>query len=107
MKDYMIRFSPASRADMEAVWDSVYDASLDYDTADRYVMAFTDSIIEKKKALKTGIPLCYRGLFTGYYSVNYKAYKAFYRIKDDTVEVLRILLSKSDYMKVLFGEENL
>jgi hypothetical protein len=40
-------------------------------------------------------------LFTGYYSIIYKAYRAFYRIRDNYPEVLRIILTKQDYMKVL------
>ena len=49
----------------------------------------------------SGIPLDYNGLFTGYYSVVYKAYRAFYRVRNEYIEVLRIVLTKQDYMKIL------
>ena len=89
---------------MDAVWDGVWEASMDYDTADKYVDDFLDTIAAKQKLPQTGIPLYYRGLFTGFYSVNFKAYKAFYRINDGYIEVVRILLAKMDYLKILFGE---
>ena len=74
------------------------------DVACQYVEDFADKIAEKKVFPNSGIPLHYRGLFTGFYSVNFKAYKAFYRVIEDYIEVLRIIPAKRDYMKVLFGE---
>lgn len=101
---YKIHYSPEAAKDMEEVWDGVWEASRDYDTSDRYVDDFMDEIAKKAKAPKTGIPLYYKGLFSGFYYVNFKAYKAFYRIDENHIEVVRILLSKMDYMRVLFGE---
>ena len=101
---YKIRYTPEAQNDMDAVWDGVWEASMDYDTADKYVDDFLDTIAAKQKLPQTGIPLYYRGLFTGFYSVNFKAYKAFYRINDGYIEVVRILLAKMDYLKILFGE---
>ncbi len=89
---------------MDVVWDGVYEASKSYDIADNYVSEFADKIEEKKMFPQSGIPLRYRGLFTGFYSVNYKKYKAFYRVNDKYIEVIRIIMEKSDYMKILFGE---
>ena len=104
MTKYRIRYSPEAQKDMDEVWDGVWEASKDFDTADRYVQEFANKISEVKKSPKRGIPLYYRGLFTGFYSVTFKAYKAFYRINGEYLEVARILLAKKDYMKVLFGE---
>ena len=89
---------------MDGVWDDVLEASREPDVADQYVEDFADKIAEKKLFPNSGIPLHYRGLFTGFYSVNFKAYKAFYRVMEDYIEVLRIIPAKRDYMKVLFGE---
>ena len=63
-----------------------------------------DKIGKKADFPYSGIPLCYRGLFTGFYSVNYKAYKAFYRVTEKKLEVIRILPIKMDYLRVLFPE---
>ena len=99
---YRIRYTPRAQRDMDAVWDSVYEASGEFDTADQYVDDFICEIAGKKNFPKSGIPVYYRGLFTGYYAVIFKAYKAFYRIVDDYIEVLRIIMMKEDYMEKLF-----
>ena len=100
---YQIRYAPEALRDMDAVWDGVVQASGSYDLADQYVTEFANAIAGKKAFPLSGIPLYYRGLFTGYYSVNYKAYKAFYRVRDGYVEVARILMMQQDYMNTLFG----
>ena len=101
---YKIRYTPTARKDMETVWDGVLEASASYDIADKYVEEFADKIAAKKDFPESGIPLYYCGLFTGFYSVNFKAYKAFYRLNDGYIEVIRVLLAKMEYMKILFGE---
>lgn len=83
----------------------MYEALKSYDIADWYVEEFADTIAVKKTFPFSGIPLEYRGLFTGFYFVNYKKYKAFYRMRDGSLEVIRIIMSKSDYIKMLFGEQ--
>jgi plasmid stabilization system protein ParE len=101
---YLIRYTPEAMRDMDAVWNGVYEASKSYEIADRYVNEFIAAISNKREFPFSGIPLQYRGLFTGFYSVNYKKYKAFYRVRDNYVEVARIIMSKQDYMRILFGE---
>ena len=98
---WKLRYTPEAQRDMDAVWDGVLKASGDYDVADRYVEEFADEIAKKKQYPHSGIPLDYNGLFTGYYSVVYKAYRAFYRVRNEYIDVLRIVLIKQDYMKVL------
>ena len=102
---YVIRYSPSARRDIDRVWDDVFSASAGLEVAECYVMDFLDVTAQKRVFPESGIPLYYRGLFTGFYSVNFKAYKAFYRVHGNYVEVIRVLLQKQEYMKVLFGEE--
>ena len=102
---YVIRYSPSARKDIDRVWDEVFSASASLDVADRYVTDFLDAIAQKREFPESGIPLYYRGLFTGFYSVNFMAYKAFYRVRGNYVEVVRVLFQKREYLKVLFGEE--
>ena len=86
----------------------MYDASKESDVADRYVNDFIDEIEKKKQFPLSGIPLVYRGLFTRFYIVNFIKYKAFYRVhdsyEDNYIEVVRIIMEKMDYMRILFGE---
>ena len=100
---YQLRYSPEALRDMDAVWDGVFEASKDIETTEKYVNEFMDEIAGRKEYPQSGIPLYYMGLFTGYYSVNYKAYKAFYRIRDGFMEVARILPMKLDYIGKLFN----
>lgn len=104
MTEYHIRYTPEAEHDMDSVWDDVYEASGEYEVADRYVNDLMDAIGEKKRFPASGIPLMYRGLFTGFYSVNFKKYKAFYRVRENHVEVIRIIMQKRDYMQILFGD---
>ncbi len=101
---YKVRYTPKAQQDMDGVWSDVLEVSKETDVANQYVDEFADKIAEKKVFPNSGIPLHYRGLITGFYSVNFKAYKAFYRVMEDYIEVLRIIPAKRDYMKVLFGE---
>lgn len=101
---YSIRYSPEAMRDMDAVWDGVFEASGNADIADRYIDGLADEIASQRRFPFSGSPLQYRGLFTGFYSINYKKYKAFYRVRENYIEVLRIILAKRDYMTILFGE---
>ncbi|MCM1038340.1 MAG: type II toxin-antitoxin system RelE/ParE family toxin [Ruminococcus sp.] len=104
MTKYKIRYTPAALRDMDEVWDGVYEVSKEYDVADRYVDDFIDMIEKKREFPLSGTPVAYRGLFTGFYAVDFKKYKAFYRVDDNWIEVIRIIMKKRDYMKILFGE---
>ncbi len=72
--NYKIRYTPKALEDIETVWDDVYEASKSEDCSDKYIDDLLDTISEKKKFPNSGIPLVYRGLFTGFYSINFKAY---------------------------------
>ena len=85
---YLLRYTPQAMRDMDSVWDEVYQASKSYDIADKYIKDFIDTITKKKPFPTSGIPLRYKGLFTGFYFIVLKKYMAFYRIKDDYIEVL-------------------
>ena len=101
-----LRYTPEAKKDLADVWMGVWSASKDFDIADQYINDLQDTIGKKKLFPFSGIPLYYQKLFTGYYSVNFKAYKAFYRINGDYLEVIRILPIKTDYIQILFDEEN-
>ena len=101
---YHLKYSPLAEDDLDRIWDEVWDASQSFDIADKYVEDLRNALRQKKKYPKTGSPLTYMGEFTGLYTVPFKEYIAFYRIHGDSIEVARVLFSKSDYMKTLFGK---
>ena len=98
---YSLRYTPRALADMDSVWNGVYEASKSLDVADKYVREFATEIGAKKQFPFSGTPLLYSGLFTGFYSIGYKKYRAFYRVNANCIEVIRILLAKSDYLAIL------
>ena len=102
---YKLTWSAQAAADLLAVWDTVFDLSRNAETADRYAEKLKETVLSLTDHPKTGFPLIYDGLLTGFYSVNYKAYKAFYRVREDRVELLRILPKAADYLRLLFPEE--
>lgn len=98
-----LRYSPEALDDIDRVWSEVWEASRDFDTADRYIDDLRARIRKKTCFPKSGSPLSYMGEFTGIYMVFFKAYIAFYRIHDHAIEVGRVLYAGSDYMTTLFG----
>lgn len=101
---YELVYSPIAEIDLDRVWDEVFAASQDFDITDKYIKDLRETIKTKKSHPKTGKPLNYMGEFTGIYYVTFKEYIAFYRIREERIEVGRILFSRSDYMKTLFGK---
>jgi len=98
---YEIAYSPKAIEDLERVWSEVLKASGDYQTTEEYIDALMDKVEQKEEFPKSGSPLYYEDLFTGYYYVFYKAYKVFYRVEKDRLLIDRVLYSKSDYLRIL------
>ena len=89
--------------DLDRIWTEVNEASGDFDVADDYIAGLRKAISQKREYPMTGTPLNFMGVFTGIRFVHYKRYLAFYRVRDDVMEVGRILFDGSDYMNKLFG----
>lgn len=101
---YKLRYSPEALDDMDRVWSEVWQASRDYDTADKYINDLRDQIRKKIDFPKSGSPLSYMGEFTGIYMVYSKEYIAFYRIHGGAIEVSRVLFARNDYIRTLLGD---
>ena len=103
MTSYEVKYSPLALADLDKVWDEVFEASKDYDVTDNYISELLDKMDEISKHPKTGELLIFDDVFTGIYYVTYKKYSAFYRIRPDYIEVGRVLYNRSDYIKRIIG----
>ena len=103
---YRIRYSPVAQDDADAIWDDIAEFLGDDDRADAYVEGIVDEISSVRSYPQSGSPLYYGHLFTGFYWVLFGNHKAFYRVVDNWIEVERILHAKSDFMKMLFGDES-
>ena len=102
---YSIRYTPQAMQDLDRIWDDIWAVSKSEELTFRYISGITGEISSKRFFPFSGSPLQYRGLFTGFYSITYKKYKAFYRVRDGYLEVARVILAKRDYMTILFGDE--
>ena len=90
--------------DLLRLWDEVFEASADPETADAYVDGLRAEIRKKTSYPRSGHSLEYNGLFTGFYWVRYKRYLAFYRVHENRMEVARVLFERQDYLTILINE---
>ncbi len=105
MITYDISYSPEAIRDMDGIFDEALMVSWDLDITHRYLEDLQDKIEEMVGHPKTGTPLYYEELFTGYYSVRFKEYLAFYRLEGTVMYVDRVLQRKRDYLSILFGRD--
>jgi Plasmid stabilization system protein len=99
---YKVAYSKAAVRDLDRVWAEVYNASKSYEVTTRYMDGLMVAVEEKADYPKSGVPLYYEDIFTGYYFVIFKAYMAFYRLEGRSMFVDRVLFGKNDYLRELF-----
>ena len=100
---FKLRWSPEALEDLDRIWREVREASGDYDTADEYIAGLRKAVGRKREYPLSGTPLNFMGMFTGIRYVPYKRYLAFYRVRNNRIEVGRVLFDAADYMNRLFG----
>ena len=98
---YKVKYSKSAIRDLDRVWSEIFEASKNQNITIKYIDDLMNKIEEKADYPKSGSPLYYENGFTGYYYVVFKAYLAFYRIENNSMLVDRVLLGKSDYMRIL------
>lgn len=64
---FKLRYTPDAQDDLDSIWLDVLNASSMPDVASQYISDLMDAVSEKKVFPASGIPLFYRGLFTGFY----------------------------------------
>ena len=95
---YRVEYSKVAVRDLDRVWAEVFEASKSKEITGKYLDELLDKIEARANFPASGSPLYYENSFTGYYFIVFKAYLVFYRIKDSSILVDRILYGKSDYM---------
>ena len=98
---YKVKYSKSAIRDLDRVWSEVFEASKNQNITIKYMDDLMNKIEAKADHPKSGSPLYYENGFTGYYYIVFKAYLAFYRIEKNSMLVDRVLLGKSDYMRIL------
>ena len=99
--EYELVYSPVALEDLDQAWDEVYEASQDFDIADKYISDLRAKLKKICKRPKTGECLYYEDIFTGIYYVTHKKYSAFYRIRAGRIEVGRVLYNRSSYISLV------
>ena len=98
---YKLSYSADAIRDLDRIWYEVHEACKDFDTTMQYLDELQDKIEARQDFPKSGAPLYYDNMFTGYYFVVFKSYLAFYRLDGDRMLVDRVLYAKSDYLRTL------
>ena len=101
MTKYSVKYSKSAIRDLDRVWDEVFEASRDVDITRKYLEELLDKIDAKADYPRSGSPLYYEDMFTGYYYVSFKKYIAFYRLKEEAIYIDRVLFAACDYMRLL------
>ena len=103
MTIYEVDYSPEAIRNLDDIFTDVLTTSCNIEVAQKYLDELQDKVESMASRPQTGTPLFYEDLFTGYYSVRYKEYLAFYRVEETKMLVDRVLFRKTDYLRKLFG----
>ena len=103
---YSLSFTPEAIKDLENVYESFLEASNDIKTAEKYLQELVNAIKDKKTFPLSAPLVDFCDLVNDIRHVKYKAYIAFYRVADKTIEVLRVLPGKSDYLNILISDND-
>ncbi len=94
-----IVFSKKSELQIDEIYQYVYNASNDKETAKKFVNELLDKTEILKKHAFVGRQLeLIDNIVTQYRFIRYKDYLIFYRVDDKKVYIDRILSSKQDYV---------
>ena len=94
-----IVFSKKSELQIDEIYQYVYNASNDEETAKKFVNELLDKTEILKKQAFVGRQLeLIDNIVTQYRFIRYKDYLMFYRVDDKKVYIDRILSSKRDYV---------
>ena len=100
----IVDYSPMAITDLVRIGAEVLYVSYSEEITRKNIDDLIGTIEDKTLFPRSGAPLYYGDLFTGYCFIKYKEYIAFYRLEEDKMHVERVLFARSDYMKTLFKE---
>lgn len=97
-----IEYSPIAVRDLDRVWAEVFEASASTEIPTKYIEDLMDQVAAKRDFPKSGAPLYYEGMFTGFYFVVFKSCMVFYKAEEERMLVSRVIYGKSDYIRAIF-----
>jgi toxin ParE1/3/4 len=87
-------FSPDAQADIDAIWDNTFE-EWGIDQAEIYVQLFRNASLMIAKNPRSGRDCS--EIRAGYHRYPVGSHVMFYRIGDDSIEVVRILHQRMEY----------
>ncbi len=101
-----LHYSPTALNDLDEIWTYISQNLCNPIAAQNTIDGIMDAVEMLSNQPEMGTPLYFlSGLNSGYRYVIYGNYMAFYRTNRTDVYIDRILYGKSDYMRVLFKNE--
>ena len=101
-----IHYSPTALNDLDEIWTYISQNLCSPIAAQNTIDGIMDAVDMLTEQPEMGAPLYFvSGLNSGYRYVIHGNYMAFYRSNRTDVYVDRVLYGKSDYMRVLFKDE--
>lgn len=101
-----IHYSPTALNDLDEIWTYISQNLCSPIAAQNTIDGIMDAVDMLTEQPEMGAPLYFvSGLNSGYRYVIHGNYMAFYRANRTDVYVDRVLYGKSDYMRVLFKDE--
>ncbi len=101
MKQYKLKYNNIAIIDLDNVYNGVLEASRDDEIARKYVRDLLDAIEDKTYFPLSTPTFDFCGLMIDVHHFTFKAYKIFYRVQNDEIEVFRILPAKMNYIEKL------
>jgi addiction module RelE/StbE family toxin len=102
-----IHYSPTALNDLDEIWTYISQNFCNPIAAQNTIDGIMDAVDMLSDQPKMGTPLYFlSGLNSGYRYVIHGNYMAFYRTNRTDVYIDRVLYGKSDYMRVLFKDED-
>ena len=102
-----IHYSPTALNDLDEIWTYISQNLCNPIAAQNTINGIMDVVDMLSDQPEMGVPLYFlSGLNSGYRYVIHGNYMAFYRTNRTDVYIDRVLYGKSDYMRVLFKDED-
>ena len=102
-----IHYSPTALNDLDEIWTYISQNLCNPIAAQNTINGIMDAVDMLSDQPEMGAPLYFlSGLNSGYRYVIHGNYMAFYRTNRTDVYIDRVLYGKSDYMPVLFKDED-
>ena len=100
-----IHYSPASRRDLDDIWDYIVSELQNRSAAERVIDHIMDAIDQLQNFAEMGTPLSsITDVGTDYCFLVSGNYIVFYRVQGNDVYIDRVLYGRSDYMSALFKD---